>query len=452
MWSQVPTNTFNLLRITAEQLQSLKNITQSNQIFFDTTTHTKYGHFLWTSSFQPDANIISKNDTTLVSETLFSKNYPVGACLTFMYLISGSNSTSRINVYKKFISSNSPLENIYSSEIGVTKTWMQALVSPGIINQNFELYLQVETGDPKLDDNIAIDDLFLVQDDCRVIPIKPEPDSPFPCGDNVYIEYRRVCDFIKDCLNGEDEQICGDCDFENSTCQYSDMSFGDIRWTREQAGLSQYGPIIDSTLKSPFGHYMFVDENNNGVNFYDFAYFQLQTDLKPCSALCEIEFYYYAIGDSDELGVYLLADGIYTLLTEITGDFGDKWNKVLLPIGRVSKEFKIEFEGFKLEGDNMYNKLAIDDIKFKNCQFPEVNTLGCPVDYFTCDRLACITSNLVCDLTDDCGDNSGKFFFQKKLKKCPKPEHSFSFFKMNQIVIITRNVILKMVFVIGLII
>ena len=31
---------------------------------------------------------------------------------------------------------------------------------------------------------------------------------------------------------------------------------------------------------------------------------------------------------------------------------------------------------------------------------------GCPADYFTCVRQACISPTRICDLTDDCGDNS----------------------------------------------
>ena len=31
---------------------------------------------------------------------------------------------------------------------------------------------------------------------------------------------------------------------------------------------------------------------------------------------------------------------------------------------------------------------------------------GCPSDYFRCDRRACVPSSEVCDLTDNCGDNS----------------------------------------------
>ena len=232
----------------------------------------------------------------------------------------------------------------------------------------------------------------------------------FSCGQNIFTEYKNVCNFIKDCPNGNDEKVCGDCDFENSTCQYVDISSGDIRWTRQQAGLSQYGPNVDSTLISPKGFYMFVDDNNNGVESFDFAVLQLQTFLKPCSSTCELEFYYYMFGDSDELAIYILTNGKYTLLAELDGDFGNKWNRFLLPVGRISREFAIEFEGLKLEGDNTNNKLAIDDIAFKNCEYPQVNLDGCPSDFFTCERRACVPANWVCDLTDDCGDNSGRYF------------------------------------------
>jgi hypothetical protein len=93
----------------------------------------------------------------------------------------------------------------------------------------------------------------------------------------------------------------------------------------------------------------------------------------------------------------------------------------------------------------MNNKLAVDDIKFKNCQYPEVNLNGCAVDYFTCERKACVSSNLVCDLTDDCGDNSGmnNCFFHFTFFFLINSKISLTK-KTNQIVIITRNVILRM--------
>jgi hypothetical protein len=103
--------------------------------------------------------------------------------------------------------------------------------------------------------------------------------------------------------------------------------------------------------------------------------------------------------------VYLLTNNKkYTLISELSGDFGDKWNRAIVPIGRVSRPFKLEFEGLRYYDSNF--DLAIDDIKLKNCEFPVPRPNGCPNTYFTCSRLACVESNKVCDLTDDCGDGS----------------------------------------------
>jgi len=87
----------------------------------------------------------------------------------------------------------------------------------------------------------------------------------------------------------------------------------------------------------------------------------------------------------------------------LSGDKGDQWNKAIIKLGRIQKSFRFSFDGFRslsASGD-----LAVDDIRMINCQFPQPRP-SCPANYFTCDRKACISQSRVCDLTDDCGDNS----------------------------------------------
>ncbi len=55
-------------------------------------------------------------------------------------------------------------------------------------------------------------------------------------------------DFITDCPNGRDEQMCADCTFEHGTCQWLDISIGAFAWKHDQAmnaGLIHSGPVID---------------------------------------------------------------------------------------------------------------------------------------------------------------------------------------------------------------
>ncbi len=60
---------------------------------------------------------------------------------------------------------------------------------------------------------------------------------------------------MTDCANGRDEQICADCTFEQSTCQWLDVSIGPYAWKNDQAmNVAQYdsGPVVDRKFRSLF--------------------------------------------------------------------------------------------------------------------------------------------------------------------------------------------------------
>lgn len=61
--------------------------------------------------------------------------------------------------------------------------------------------------------------------------------------------------FIADCPNAHDEQICADCTFEQNTCQWLDVSNGTFAWARDQ-GVNvvslHAGPAIDRTCSLIF--------------------------------------------------------------------------------------------------------------------------------------------------------------------------------------------------------
>jgi hypothetical protein len=403
LWSQLPTNEFNLLRITPQQLQTLSINQNQNTIQADATTSTKFGHFLWANpSYYPQ--IQAQKATSIVSETLFNKNYINGACFIFMYIINGNN-PGVLNVYRKQLSSaNKTLEfSIQSNQLS-DFNWRQASVPLKSIAENFEIYIEVLIGDTY--GNIAIDDIYLLDSECVFVETTPNPGATFDCGDGNFVSLNKVCNFIKECPNGNDEVNCGDCDFESSLCEYKDISDGKIEWERVQAVASANGPSVDNTLSLSSGHYIEVDDSKNSVEFIDFAVIKLNRLLKPCSSACELEFYYHLFGMFDELSVYIIyEESTYSKLFELKGAINDDlWNRVLIPIGRISKPFTLEFNAFKNEFDNDYS-IAIDDIKFRNCQFPPQQDT-CPIGSFTCARKACIPMNKVCDLVDDCGDNS----------------------------------------------
>lgn len=402
-WTPLATNKFNFLRISAQQLQSINPSAIQNGLLSDTTTNSKYGHFIWVGSGYYE-NVTSNSTTTLLSETFFARDFIVnGGCFSFMYFMNGPN-IGTLTVYRKLHSNPQNIaEWTLSSDQG--NKWVQAKVPISNLGDNFEILIEYKIVNQSLASDLAIDDVLVYDGSCSELP---NPSAIFDCGDGNIVTEAKVCNFIRDCPNGFDELNCANCNFENSTCQYLDMSEGSLKWERGQAGSLQgnNGPPVDHTLGSPYGWYMYVNSNTGA---FDYADLVLQQELKPCSSTCEIEFYYHMLGDTDDLVVYLLQgwpDYSYTNIFELYGDKGDRWNRGVVRLGRISSNFRIMFaaERFWFSQDS---DVAIDDVRLTNCEFPPVRPDGCVSnDYFTCDRKACILKNRVCDLIDDCGDNS----------------------------------------------
>ncbi|CAF0724038.1 unnamed protein product, partial [Brachionus calyciflorus] len=399
-WQQDPSNKFNLFRITSQQLEQI--YPQAN-IQVDTTLNNKYGHFLW---MNPKYDIKAANKTSRIfSETIIAKNYLNGSCLTFNYILNGQANSGNLNVYRK-IYPNKNLTPETSLIPEKNSNWKQALIPISESGINYEIYFEATFYDLQLD--LAIDDVLLFNKKCSEVtldPFNPDPSTNFNCGDGTVITYEKVCDFRSDCPNRLDEQVCGDCNFENSTCQYVDVSEGSLLWNRTQARFSNNGPSIDNTLKNPLGHYVQVDVGDDYFYGYDWASLRLGRILKPCGSKCEVELYYHMFGESDDLEIYLYENGIYTELEEFRGDFGNRWNYVRIQLGRITSPFQLEIDGTRYYNEND-NDLAIDDIRFVNCEFPVPRPNGCPTNYFQCQSKACIPLSERCDLIDDCGDNS----------------------------------------------
>ena len=215
--------------------------------------------------------------------------------------------------------------------------------------------------------DIAIDDIEF--ENCAVLT--PEPNS-FPCGDGSFVSQNKVCNFIKDCATGLDEKNCGNCDFETSSCAWIDDSPGPLTWERGQAGsASVVGPSVDHTLGNPNGWYTFVAASTLATDF-EYADLVIYKDIGPSSSSCEIEFYYYLLGNADDLVVYLAIDyetlAWYTSLFIYSGGNSNSWNKGTIILGRISKPFRLLFSAERFS--NAIFDVAVDDIKLINCEFP----------------------------------------------------------------------------------
>jgi hypothetical protein len=192
-----------MLRISAQQLSNVLGdliaFNDTARILTDTTTNTKYGHFLWISpGFY--SNVGFNQTTTLISETVFYKKYQNGGCFSFSYFING-NYPGKLNFYIKPYGMDKILSKSIEGNQG--NSWRRATFDIEPQTVNFEIYIDV-TLDIAVG-NIAIDDLLLFDHSCDNVDTTPSPDNLFNCDDlnGTVVSYAKVCNFIQGIFNFE---------------------------------------------------------------------------------------------------------------------------------------------------------------------------------------------------------------------------------------------------------
>uniref|UniRef100_H2YIR2 MAM domain-containing protein n=1 Tax=Ciona savignyi TaxID=51511 RepID=H2YIR2_CIOSA len=140
-----------------------------------------------------------------------------------------------------------------------------------IFDQPWQLVIVAKVGGQSYGD-ITIDDLVF-REGCTIsaeqslprgttpIPTpSPCPGDQMVCNDGSCVDTELWCDFKSDCADGSDETACGDCDFEDSSCGWSDWSSGHYKWNRENATIvvDPLGPSTDGSGNAN-GFFMHVD-------------------------------------------------------------------------------------------------------------------------------------------------------------------------------------------------
>ncbi|CAF4674378.1 unnamed protein product, partial [Rotaria sp. Silwood2] len=212
---------------------------------------------------------------------------------------------------------------------------------------------------------LLLDDFKLTYGPCPSLPSNCSIECNTSSGTRQCIPTNKVCDFNIDCLNGDDERLCGyDCNFERGQCNYTDSSVGLYKWRRQRADLSvsstNSSPLIDHTTLSLNGYYMIVLTNNDTI---DERAHLLSPLLQQSSATCELTFYYYMTGiNVDRLQVLLLVGSQSSRIYSIEGNQNNQWHKAVVKIGRLYRPFRINFDVRKIAAS--FAHIAIDDIQW----------------------------------------------------------------------------------------
>uniref|UniRef100_A0AAQ5YK66 MAM domain-containing protein n=1 Tax=Amphiprion ocellaris TaxID=80972 RepID=A0AAQ5YK66_AMPOC len=189
------------------------------------------------------------------------------------------------------------------------------------------------------------------------------------------------------------------CSFENGTCDWEDISAGQLQWVKGRNATGNTGPSVDHTLGSELGWYMAVKPYQD----VEMSPAALQSPtMKQASATCTLHFYYNMYGeDKKDLHVLLKENSRTTTLWWLSGNHGDLWKRGEVTVGRVTQDFSVLFEASRTF--NHPGHIAIDDVDFTNCTLPEPQP-QCPDSMFMCNNKVCVDPNHVCDFSDDCGD------------------------------------------------
>ena len=209
LWQHEKKNPFNFLRVTSQQLSTAIDLPQQQNIFVTSdSSEDQYGHFLWTSPEYTDSKFINKS-TTIFSETIFGKRYN-DTCFSFKYILSGDQN-ARINIYikKNTIPKYRPKSfelTLYGNSSASNKIWNRVFAPFKAVKDNFEIYVEAIQGSKGV---LAIDDLFFHYKKCTdVLADENELNQKFRCKDGNLISSEKVCNFIRDCVDGDDEKEC----------------------------------------------------------------------------------------------------------------------------------------------------------------------------------------------------------------------------------------------------
>lgn len=256
---------------------------------------------------------------------------------------------------------------------------------------------------------VAIDDLLLSETPCDESGRSPRM---FDCGKNQTVPVEKVCDFVPDCKNADDEQRCGQCDFSESTCGWDIRGFGNrgfLAWHHATIGKVPRSPRTGSDARRS-GNYLLLYSNLTAQTWMHAGI--RSPIIRNTDKLCTIQFWYNYVGKGSlahhaDVSLLLNAGGyvmpVWSLRTFGVPNRAGVWNWALVSIGRYRGAVSFFFESWRhAQEDVMF---AVDKISFYGCALPAKSN-NCTISQFTCSNGACIAKRDICNYVDDCGDNS----------------------------------------------
>ena len=369
----------------------------------DHTTNTPSGSFIYIGNVQ---NSLVSASATLSSPVMqWNEKRGIPCTLRFFYYMDGPDVDELIVSIRD--TSDGSLNEQWKvvGEVGPFWERLELMVLPHLIrDKRIQFLITGKTLNYTGGDNSVIDiddisftEVCVVSDDPLPTAVPQISTTPGPCNDRFQCEsgecvpMDRVCNFVNDCMDGTDETMCAECDFERDTCGWHDISVGSYYWLREESGF--VGGV---------GFAMNVEEREWSTSKVA-KLTSVQLGGSPTG--CTMKFLYYkhkgAYGTTIlDLYVKSKNNNEYKVWYELD-DMGDAWHEQHVKIGEHDAGWSLQFEANHYDEEGL---ILIDNIHFDNCSLPEATI--CKVDEFKCLNGRCVQNDVLCDFNDDCGDRT----------------------------------------------
>ncbi|XP_067210065.1 ALK tyrosine kinase receptor isoform X2 [Linepithema humile] len=356
--------------------------------FFPTTDADKStrGHFLWFNG-RGQAQMWSRPIArTGPSCRIEFSLYQVGMKYGFTNLVTVTNNTSSISYTINGQDLKPKWENIYFT------------LRP--VDQPYRIFIEIFV--PYPNSSVAVDNVRLSNCFPESAPVACTQNM-FRCNNGFCLNKTRICDFTKDCADGEDEEFECDkipantrCNFEHGWCGWTNVPERPLNWTLQNgpAPSEKIGPNYDHTYRNKTGTYAYLNmapKHVLGVAYGSRGTIDspLYNPTPPYSSdpenpfyrSCQVRFFYYKPGTNvGSLGLYLVRvkkHGNYSerLWWSPLGEKSNGWRNEAIPLPDIKNRYFLQFEGAR--GFYTKNDVAIDDISLS----PECFAIGVPSNF-----------------------------------------------------------------------
>ncbi|XP_029176509.1 ALK tyrosine kinase receptor-like isoform X2 [Nylanderia fulva] len=359
--------------------------------YFPTTDadDTANGHFLW---------LTGNGSAQIWSPSIYRTN--PGCHVEFwLYLVEMEGGF--VNIVIQINPANTS-SIAYTKFLNNYMTWQKMSFELRAVDQPYELILEIYL--PYLNSSVGVDNVRLVH--CFPEPMPAGvicPTGLFRCNNGSCLNRTHVCDFTKDCADGEDETFECDkipenarCNFENGWCGWTNVPERPLNWTLNKGATPSLrtGPTYDHTYCNATGTYAYVNmasKNIHGMNnkygnrgtiespLYNPTPPYSNNSTSPYHRSCQIRFFYHKYGPhTASLGLYLVEikpNGNHTIRlwwSPYNSKKSDMWYKEAVALPNITFRYVLQFEAAK--GISSKGDIAIDDISLS----PECFAIGVP--------------------------------------------------------------------------